>query len=308
MKIINVMMNKGGSGKTFLSTNLAYGLAQKGYRVLFVDGDPQHNATSRLLPDKVLEKQESANLLDIQYLEDKLQNTDLGNDLNSSMNILRHFANGGRRSNELPTLGQLLVGEVQMDEVIVKSKYDNIDLISAGQTMFAQEKQLLSEFDGKERLLDYLKPVEDKYDVCICDNSPYTSVYTFNALNACRNETDLNLLPLRIDFEGFEGLNQTFELLRQAGKNPNFKSKFCIVSTQTNSRVTIGKTGYSVLKKLFGNKVSDVQIRYQLAPNQKTSFDKACLLADERKDVRTSGLYQDMQALVDDIDARLRSE
>ncbi len=44
MSIIAVLNEKGGSGKTTISTNLARGLQLKGHQVLLVDSDPQGSA------------------------------------------------------------------------------------------------------------------------------------------------------------------------------------------------------------------------------------------------------------------------
>ncbi len=45
MKLISVMNEKGGVGKTTISTTLGAGLARRGFRVLLLDADPQGNAT-----------------------------------------------------------------------------------------------------------------------------------------------------------------------------------------------------------------------------------------------------------------------
>ena len=45
MKIVTLLNEKGGVGKTTLATHLAAGLAIRGKRVILVDADPQGHAT-----------------------------------------------------------------------------------------------------------------------------------------------------------------------------------------------------------------------------------------------------------------------
>ena len=53
-KIISVSNNKGGSGKTTLTSNLGYALSTLGKRILLIDADMQMNLTRSydIAPDK----------------------------------------------------------------------------------------------------------------------------------------------------------------------------------------------------------------------------------------------------------------
>jgi len=59
-RVISVLNQKGGVGKTTLTTNLAHGLAIKGFNVLAIDLDPQAQLTASLgilaNSERVLEK------------------------------------------------------------------------------------------------------------------------------------------------------------------------------------------------------------------------------------------------------------
>ncbi|WP_026157098.1 AAA family ATPase [Corynebacterium capitovis] len=56
MRTLSFFNNKGGVGKTTLSANVAYNFASTGKRVLYVDCDPQCNATQLMLNDDLTQE------------------------------------------------------------------------------------------------------------------------------------------------------------------------------------------------------------------------------------------------------------
>lgn len=77
-KIIGIVNQKGGTGKTTTATNLAAFLAALGKYVLVVDLDPQANATSGLgFEPEALDKNLYHTLIDDLYPEDVIRKTNL---------------------------------------------------------------------------------------------------------------------------------------------------------------------------------------------------------------------------------------
>jgi chromosome partitioning protein len=143
-KIISVINQKGGVGKTTTVINLAAGLATKGKRILVIDLDPQGNATTGL---------------------------GLSNNDNSDRTIYS-VLNGTRKVSEVITKTNI----ENLDLITSNVDLSGLEVETAGDTRRA--------FILKEQITAYLNDSRGLYDYVIIDCPPSLSLLTIMALVA----------------------------------------------------------------------------------------------------------------------------
>ncbi len=145
-KVICFANNKGGSGKTTTCSNIGYGLAQLGHKVLLVDGDMQLNLSLSLFPeDAVLAMaQDEKNL----YMAMKKQE--------------------------------------DLKDYIVHTPYENLDLIPSSTLMSGIEYELFTKWQREFILKKALRSIREsgEYDYILIDAPPTLGGWAINILCA----------------------------------------------------------------------------------------------------------------------------
>ena len=176
-KIISIINQKGGVGKTTTVINLAAGLTMVGKKVLVIDLDPQGNATTGL---------------------------GLSNLENSSKSIY-----------------SVLNGTKKISEVIEKTKFNNLDLITSNVDLSGLEVETAADsrraFILKEQIMAYLKDSNGVYSHVLIDCPPSLSLLTIMALVA----SDSLLVPLQTEFFALEGVTQLMKTIERIKNNLN---------------------------------------------------------------------------------------
>ena len=176
-KIISVINQKGGVGKTTTVINLAAGLSMKGKKILVIDLDPQGNATTGL---------------------------GLSNTTTSDM-----------------TIYNVLNGNKNMFEVIQKTDFANLNLISSNVDLSGLEVETAGDsrraFKLKDELGSILNDSSASYDYILIDCPPSLSLLTIMALVA----SDALVVPLQTEFFALEGLTQLMKTIERIRSNLN---------------------------------------------------------------------------------------
>ena len=177
MKIISVINQKGGVGKTTSAINLAAGLSQQNKKILVIDLDPQGNATTGL----------------------GLSNMDRSSD----------------------TIYGVLNGAKEIIDVIKKTKFENLDIITSNVDLSGLEVETADDnnraFILKAKLTSYLNNSGSIYDYILIDCPPSLSLLTVMALVSSNSL----LVPLQTEFFALEGLTQLMKTIERIKINLN---------------------------------------------------------------------------------------
>jgi chromosome partitioning protein len=182
MKTIAIYHNKGGVGKTTVSTNLAAAFSKKGYRVLLIDIDAQANSTF------------ATGLVKFEFEED--------DDLRDR-NICNLIASGDTDF---------------IHEIVRESQYFNdpeIDVIPAHINLIDKQGDLTTIMASRTRLLAKLKRVENNYDLVIIDTPPSRDIYAEVALITA----DYLLIPSDLKPFANQGLPIVKEFIKIINEN-----------------------------------------------------------------------------------------
>ena len=221
-KIIAIVNQKGGVGKTTTSINLSASLGVLKKKVLLVDLDPQGNATTGVGIDKgdinssVYEVLVMKNTIEDSIIKTKSKNLDL-----------------------LPAY--LNLAGVDMELIDLERKYRDEG----------------KPFNRVTRLKEELYKVKEKYDYIFIDCPPSLGILTTNALAAA----DSVLIPVQCEYFALEGIMQLINTIMLAQKkvNPNLDIKGVLL-TMLTTNTNLGLEVVESIKGFFKERVYDTII------------------------------------------------
>jgi cellulose biosynthesis protein BcsQ len=104
--------------------------------------------------------------------------------------------------------------QIPISKIIIDTKIEGLHLAPSNIRLAKAELELTVVPNKEFVLVEQLKKVGDKYDICIVDSPPSLSLLTLNALVA---STDI-VIPVQVHYYALEGLKQLLETVKMARK------------------------------------------------------------------------------------------
>lgn len=168
----------------------------------------------------------------------------------------------------------LTVKGLDVDNVIQKTAYDDLDVITANMNLLRANKEILIDVARPQqtRLREKLKKIREQYDYCIIDNAPGIDMSVINALVA----TDDVLVPVKIDKFAFDGLAQLVEQVEDVSEfNSDITFRGCFITMY--QRNGVNQQGGEYLEQATNYPVFKTRIRKTVKVDETTFHGKPLL-------------------------------
>jgi chromosome partitioning protein len=239
-KVISLVNQKGGVGKTTTSINLAASLAFFNKRVLLVDLDPQGNATTGI---------------------------------------------GVKKSEINKSIYDVLIDEADINQVIVKTKTKNLNLIPATINLAGVDIELIGRsrldpnFSKSTQLKKHIDLIKEDYDFIIMDCPPSLGIITTNALTA----SDSVIIPVQCEFFALEGIMQLLNTIMLAQKNLNSNLDIeGVILTMLDARTNLGLEVVEDIRSYFKERVYNTIIPRLIRLSEAPSHGKPIIEYDPK--------------------------
>lgn len=221
-KVIGVLNQKGGVGKTTTSANLGAGLAVVGKKTLLVDIDAQSNLTAHL---------GLAGKEDLEHVD--------------AAPVPEH------------TIYDVLKGTKRLNEVIIK-RSENLMLAPASLLLSAADLEF-GGVVGRELLLKrVLQEVKNEFDYVVIDCPPALGLLTLNVLAA----VDQVIIPVQSEYLALHGVRQLLDTIDQVRGiyNPSLAVGGVLICLH-DSRRRLARAVADTIRAYFGDLVYETVIR-----------------------------------------------
>ena len=176
------------------------------------------------------------------------------------------------------TVYDILVNDAKAEEVIIKTKYKNVDIIPSGMDVAGAEIEMLDKEDKFNILKSALLRVKDNYDFIFIDCPPSLGLVTINALTA----GDSVIIPIQCEYYALEGLSQLVSTIKTVKRLYNADIEIeGVLCTMYDGRLNLTMQVAEEVKKHFPNKVFATTIPRNVRLSEAPSYGMPVMYYDK---------------------------
>jgi chromosome partitioning protein len=147
--------------------------------------------------------------------------------------------------------------DVGVEDVVMRTSVDDMDLLPSNIDLSAAEVQLVAEVGREHTLVRVLRPLIDKYDYILVDCQPSLGLLTVNALAAA----DGVIIPLECEFFSLRGVALLIDTIEKVRERLNPKLEITgILPTMYDPRTLHCREVMARVVEAFGDTVFDAVI------------------------------------------------
>ena len=170
---------------------------------------------------------------------------------------------------------ELIIGEVDIKEVINKEVLENLDIIPTSIDLSAAEIELIGVDDREYILRNAIDQIKDQYDFVIIDCPPSLSMLTINAMTTA----DSVIVPIQCEYYALEGLSQLIHTVELVKDRLNSKLKiegvvFTMYDARTNLSLQVVENVKDNLQQNIYKTIIPRNIRLAEAPSYGLPINK----------------------------------
>ena len=183
------------------------------------------------------------------------------------------------KESGLKTIYNVIVDDNLLDEVIMKSKLDNLDIIPSNVDLAGAEIELVQMNNREKVVKKILQPIKNSYDYICIDCPPSLGLITVNGLTA----SDSLIIPIQCEYFAIEGLTQLMYTIKLVKKhlNPDIAVEG-VVLTMKDARSNLGNSVAADVNKYFNNKVYDTIIPRNIRLAEAPSYGEPICMYDPK--------------------------
>ncbi len=175
------------------------------------------------------------------------------------------------------TIYDVLIRNTDINDAIVKTKFQYLDIIPSNSDLVGAEVELVSLIAREYQLKKALESIKQQYKYILIDCPPSLGLLTVNALTSAKSI----IIPIQSEYYALEGLGQLLNTIRLVQRNLNEGLQIeGVLLTMYDSRLNLSKQVADEVKSYFGDKLFKTIIHRNVRLSEAPSFGKPVLLYD----------------------------